>query len=150
MSVTLAWCFEDAATAATEALLDRVVGHGAVVPQLRTQEIANVLVVAERRGRVTEAQAAGFTSLLAQLPIVVAPEWPSTSALLALARQWELTAYDAAYLWLTEMRGPTARHPRRPSAPDRRAGATMGCIVTSRVSETRSCGDDDAARDHRP
>ncbi|MDO5697330.1 MAG: type II toxin-antitoxin system VapC family toxin [Dermatophilus congolensis] len=104
-SVAMAWCFEDEATAETEALLDRVVSDGGVVPVLWTTEVANVLAVAERRGRVSEAQSTRFTGLLSQLPISVAPEWPSPSALLAVARSHGLSSYDATYLWLAASRG---------------------------------------------
>lgn len=104
-SVAMAWCFEDEATAETEALLDRVVSDGGVVPVLWTAEVANVLAVAERRGRVSEAQSTRFTGLLSQLPISVAPEWPSPSALLAVARSHGLSSYDATYLWLAASRG---------------------------------------------
>ncbi|MDO5502480.1 MAG: type II toxin-antitoxin system VapC family toxin [Actinomycetia bacterium] len=104
-SVTMAWCFEDEATAETEALLDRVVESGGVVPVLWTTEITNVLAVAERRGRLTEAQSTRFTSLLSQLPIVVVPEWPAASALLAIARSHGLSAYDSTYMWLAASRG---------------------------------------------
>ncbi len=104
-SVTMAWCFEDESTPQTEAVLDRVVSGGAVVPPLWTTEVTNVLVVAERRGRLSEAQSMRFTSLLSQLPITVAVDSPSASALLALARNHGLTAYDSTYLWLAASRG---------------------------------------------
>ena len=104
-SVTMAWCFEDETTAETEALLDLVASEGAIVPILWTNETTNVLIVAERRRRLTEAQSTRFTSLLSQLPITVAPDWPSPSALLTVSRSHGLTSYDAAYLWLAESRG---------------------------------------------
>ncbi|MFN8098651.1 MAG: type II toxin-antitoxin system VapC family toxin [Dermatophilaceae bacterium] len=104
-SVTMSWCFEDEAGDASELVLDRVVEEGGVVPQLWVHEVANVLVVAQRRRRVTESQAARFTSLLSQLPIAVAPECPSLTSLVALARGHGLTSYDATYLWLAESRG---------------------------------------------
>ena len=104
-SITMSWCFEDEATDATWALLDRVAADGAVVPALWTIEVANVLAVAERRRRITEAQAARFDSLLARLPITVAPEAPMRSSLRDVARQHGLTAHDASYLWLAATRG---------------------------------------------
>lgn len=104
-SVTMAWCFEDEATEATERLLDRVVREGAIVPVLWFQEVTNVLVMSERRRRLTAAQAARFTTLLSQLPIVTAPEVPSLSTLLGVAREHGLTSYDATYLWLAQSRG---------------------------------------------
>ncbi|HEY5230790.1 MAG TPA: type II toxin-antitoxin system VapC family toxin, partial [Galbitalea sp.] len=56
-SLAMAWCFEDEATPPTEAVLDRLREDQAVVPAIWPLEIANVLLVAERRGRLTEAQA---------------------------------------------------------------------------------------------
>ncbi|MGI8433616.1 MAG: type II toxin-antitoxin system VapC family toxin [Nocardioidaceae bacterium] len=62
-SVTMAWCFEDEGTPETESLLDELAVRGAVVPQLWLQEVANVLLVAGRKSRVSEAAGARFTSL---------------------------------------------------------------------------------------
>lgn len=104
-SVTMAWCFESESTPATEALLDAVADQGALVPLLWTHGVTNVLVMAQRRQRLTEAQAARFASLLDRLPIDVAPEWPNVAAQQALAVAHRLTAYDATYLWLAETRG---------------------------------------------
>lgn len=51
-SVAVAWCFEDEATPALDALLDRVQAEGAVVPSWWTLEVADVLLMAARRGRI--------------------------------------------------------------------------------------------------
>lgn len=62
-SVAVAWCFEDEKTAYTEAVLDRLAGDGeALAPALWPLEVANALVCAERRRRLTAAQPAGFSS----------------------------------------------------------------------------------------
>jgi predicted nucleic acid-binding protein len=101
-SVTMAWCFEDEATRATDALLDRVATEGAVVPQLWGLEVCNVLLVAQRKGRITEAQSARFLALLHQLPMISDPAGTPLPELLAVAARHGLTAYDAAYLALAE------------------------------------------------
>ena len=44
-SVTLAWCFDDEHTDATDALLERVVESGAEAPSLWPLEILNALEV---------------------------------------------------------------------------------------------------------
>lgn len=101
-SVTLAWFFEDEASAYASAALESLRHHAACVPLLWTLEIANVLRVAERRGRCNEARSHRFLALLAALPIQPLPQ-PADSApgeLLALARQYELSAYDASTLAL--------------------------------------------------
>lgn len=101
-SVTMAWCFEDEATDRTDAVLDQLRREEAAVPALWQLEVANVLLVAERRGRITEAQAARFLDLLARLPIRVDISQTDTSAVLAAGRRHDLSAYDAAYLVLAE------------------------------------------------
>jgi len=57
ISVTMSWCFEDEATPASDAVLDRLGAEQAAVPSSWPLEVANVLLVAERRKRLTEARA---------------------------------------------------------------------------------------------
>jgi predicted nucleic acid-binding protein len=104
-SVTLAWCFEDEATPHTEAILDRLIDDTAIVPALWELEVSNVLLIAERRSRLTEAQSARFVALLGQLPIHVDSASVEMGAVLAAGRHYSLTAYDAAYLVLAEREG---------------------------------------------
>lgn len=54
-----------------DAVLDRLGTGGAVVPAVWPLEVANVLLIAERRRRLSEAQSSRFAGLLAQLPIDV-------------------------------------------------------------------------------
>jgi predicted nucleic acid-binding protein len=95
VSVSLAWCFHDEGTAQTWAVLDRLRQESAVVPSLWHLETANVLTLAERRGRLSEAA-------VQRLPIAVDPETSERALreILILARGEELTSYDAAYLEL--------------------------------------------------
>jgi predicted nucleic acid-binding protein len=99
-SVALSWAFEDEASEYTEAALKATSREGAVVPGLWLLEVANGLLVAERWGRLTEADTVAFLSLLRQLPIEVEPDAPDEvfSEVLALARAHGLSLYDAAYL----------------------------------------------------
>lgn len=74
----------------------------AVVPRLWHLEVANAVVLGERRSRATLLPAAGFLTVLQALPIAVDAEtetraWTDT---LTLARRHGLTGYDAAYLEL--------------------------------------------------
>ena len=82
-SVTMAWCFDDEATPLTDGVLDRLREDEAVVPALWQLEVANVLLIAERRGRITEAQATRFLDLLMQLRIRVDQSITNVTALLA-------------------------------------------------------------------
>jgi predicted nucleic acid-binding protein len=107
-SATLPWRFADEATPWTEALLDRIQrGEEVFVPAHWPLEVANALLVARRRGRVTAEQISEFIEDLASLPIRLEPpsgpaRWPT---ILALAEQHRLTAYDAAYLELVRRTG---------------------------------------------
>ena len=101
-SITMAWCFEDQATSASDAVLHRLKQDSAVVPVLWQLEVINVLLVAERRGRINEAQAARFLGLLERLPIDVVASPHDAQAVLAAGRRHGLSAYDAAYLTLAE------------------------------------------------
>lgn len=51
-SMTMSWCFEDEADAAADAVLDCLIGSEARVPSIWPLEVATVLPVAERRGRL--------------------------------------------------------------------------------------------------
>ena len=101
-SVALAWCFKNEATAAADTVLERLATETASVPAIWHLEIANVLVMSERRRRITPANSTEFIALLETLVIVVDEETPSRAfgRVLDLAREERLTAYDAAYLEL--------------------------------------------------
>jgi len=100
-SLALSWYFEDERTLEADALLDRTVETGAVVPTLWRLEIANGFQNAIRRKRIDFAIAQ-----LANMPITVDPDtniyaWTTT---LHLADRFQLTPYDAAYLELAQRR----------------------------------------------
>ena len=106
-SVTMAWYFGDESTSYAESVLSALESARALVPSLWSLEVANTVLVGERRKRSTEAQAAAWLGILESLPIEVDGEttshaWSST---LALARSQNLSAYDAAYLELAMRRG---------------------------------------------
>ena len=99
-SVALAWAFEDETTPYTEAVLETLGQGKAMVPSIWPLEIGNALVVAERRGRLKEADTVRFLALLRQLPIAV--EWEPIervfSDVVRLAREQRISVYDASYL----------------------------------------------------
>lgn len=101
-SVAMAWCFEDEADRYGDAVLTALGSGTAVVPAVWPFEVANVLLVAERRRRLGRADSMRFLDLLAALPLVVvtAPPVQDLGLLLALGRDRRLSAYDAAYLHL--------------------------------------------------
>ncbi|HME36734.1 MAG TPA: type II toxin-antitoxin system VapC family toxin [Candidatus Sulfotelmatobacter sp.] len=107
-SVALAWCFSDESTPYTEGVLDLLAaGVEATTPAIWPLEVANALLVAERRKRITTAQVTSVLQRIASLPISVDPI-PVDRAfgqILAAARDEKLTAYDAAYLELAMREG---------------------------------------------
>jgi predicted nucleic acid-binding protein len=101
-SIALAWCFDDERNAYADAIAALFPGVGAIVPSLWPLEVANSLIVGERRGRNSQANTARWTGFLGSLPIVIDEEtttraWTDT---MNIARSWDLSAYDAAYLEL--------------------------------------------------
>jgi|SRR5690348_13123382 predicted nucleic acid-binding protein len=125
-SVTMAWCFEDEATAATDAVLDQLRTDEAAVPAPWQLEVINVVLGAQRRGRLTEAQAMRFLGLLGQLPIRVDTLPVDVHEVHAVAARHGLTAYDAAYLVLAErLSAPLATLDEPLAAAARNAGVTL-------------------------
>ena len=99
-SVVMSWCFKDETNQYADAVLDRLTEATAIVPSIWPLEVVNVLLVAERRNRLQEADSVRFITLLSQLPIEVEHEWPEKmmKELLALGRAQNLSSYDASYL----------------------------------------------------
>jgi len=106
-SVTMAWGFEDEADDYAEAILDRMPDLQAYVPALWHLEVANALIVGERRSPISSSDTKRFLAILRAFPITVDDEtiaqaWADT---MHLARAHNLSAYDAAYLELAIRRG---------------------------------------------
>jgi len=99
-SITMAWCFADEATVETAAVQDRLIAEAAVVPSHWFLEVVNVLVMAEKRWRISAADASSFLQLLSALDIQPDHEtFPRAFAQLPpLCRTHGLASYDAAYL----------------------------------------------------
>lgn len=107
-SATLPWLFASEATPATDRLLGELTGGASAwVPTLWHLELGNVLLGAQRRGRVDKAGIERFFSGLAVYDIIVDTEtveraWTKT---FSLGETFGLTMYDAAYLELALRRG---------------------------------------------
>ncbi len=115
-SIVMSWCFKDEANQYADAVLDFLSEATAFVPSIWPFEVVNVLLVAERRKRLSEADSVRFMTLLSHLPIVVEYERPERTMkdLLALARSNNLSSYDASYLDLSMRKGiPIATSDRR-------------------------------------
>jgi predicted nucleic acid-binding protein len=101
-SVTLAWLFHDERDPYADAIVAKLDKIEMLVPRLWHLEIANVVLVGERRGRCSQADTTTWLSFLSSLPIIVdaATETHAWHGTIALGRQHNLSAYDAAYLEL--------------------------------------------------
>ena len=106
-SMAIAWIFAAERKPAPREVLRTVVAEGATVPSIWHLEVANALLSAVRRGRCEEAYAERCFERLSRLRIAVDSEtctraWAETSG---MARKYDLTAYDAAYLELATRLG---------------------------------------------
>src|SRR5262245_57168738 len=99
-SVTLAWYFQDEASAYAKSVRSSLGLARAIVPALWRLEVPNVLVLAERRRRSTEAGAKKWLDFLGKLPIRIDDETAARAwaGILPCARTYGLSAYDASYL----------------------------------------------------
>lgn len=127
-SVAVSWVFEDETDAYSGQVLASLAEAAALVPSLWFLEVGNALLVAERRGRLQEAESAHFLALLAELPIYMAEFRPEQAwgEITALARAQQLSIYDAAYLSLAMRHGlPLATT----DAPLRQAATRCGVAL---------------------
>ena len=104
-SVLLSAFFPDEAQVQAQAILH---AHAAnqerlKAPMLVVYEVGNAVWQAERRGRITSAQVDEIMQTVAGLDIELLPlEW---GEMLPLARRYECSACDAAYLTLAQRTG---------------------------------------------
>lgn len=101
-SVALAWAFGDQGDHYTEGVLAAMLEVEAYVPSLWVMEVANGLLVAERRQRLTAADADAFARNLAALPIRLdegdTPQ--GVGHVLGQGRSLGPSVYGAAYVTL--------------------------------------------------
>lgn len=101
-SIAISWCLVDENNDYANAILAMMPDCEAYVPAIWSLEVANTLLVAERRNRMTQEQSQLAIALLQSLLIHVdqATDSKALSSTFALARKEGLAAYDAAYLEL--------------------------------------------------
>ncbi len=106
-SIVMSWCFNDEINSYADFILDNLESHSAIVPSIWPLEVGNVLLVAERKKRLTVADSSRFLDLLSNLPIFVEQESPErmVKEIFALARSLDLSSYDASYLDLAMRKG---------------------------------------------
>jgi predicted nucleic acid-binding protein len=100
-SITACWAFRDEDHPDADLAFLRMRTEEAVVPCLWWFEVRNILVVNERRRRITESDTAAFLLHLSRLRVRV-DRLPDENAVLRLARTHRLSVYDAAYLELAQ------------------------------------------------
>ena len=106
-SVALAWCFPDEASDYADAVLVALEGRTILVPAIWGLEIANAVLAGERSKRLRQPEIRRFTTLLESLSLVqdVQPVCGHVGNVLPFAREYSLSAYDAAYLELSIRHG---------------------------------------------
>lgn len=103
-SIVMAWCFEDEKTELTEKIFDKfqVDELTAFVPAIWSFEVANVLLVAQKKRRISPTKAREFQEALSMLSINIdiSSIKKTSGSTFELAKEENLTIYDAAYLEL--------------------------------------------------
>ncbi len=102
-SVTASWAFVENDPRA-EIAFDRLLVESATTPWLWWYEVRNLLITRERSQHRNPVTTGAFLAFLATLPIGL-DATPDEAGVLRLARNHNLTAYDAAYLELAERLG---------------------------------------------
>jgi predicted nucleic acid-binding protein len=103
-SVAAKWFLSDEASSDADAVLKRAEIETAVAPSIFSLEIQNLLLSAERAGRIASQEVEDALDVLRDLPVrlVTSGDRFIPIAELALAREFDLSAYDAAYLACAE------------------------------------------------
>jgi predicted nucleic acid-binding protein len=99
-SVVLAWFIGSQSTPYTEKMLRRVVHEPIHVPVVWSLEFANALRQLERRRKIKADTTAELLDAVDALGLLSDAAPPGQRRLLDLARQYDLSVYDASYLEL--------------------------------------------------
>ncbi|HTW61272.1 MAG TPA: type II toxin-antitoxin system VapC family toxin [Terracidiphilus sp.] len=98
-SIAAAWALADESSPFAEQAESRLAADSAIVPHIWWYEVRNILVVNERRRRITADESAAFLRILSAYPILIEPDGDEAE-IFRIARSWRLSFYDAAYLAL--------------------------------------------------
>jgi predicted nucleic acid-binding protein len=106
-SIALNWHFPDEDSPLADRVLARLQGDSAIVPAIWPLEVANGLLVAERRGRISSADTARANEAMLALSVQIHEVTldHALEVIANLARSLGLTTYDAAYLDLAMREG---------------------------------------------
>ena len=100
-SIVACWAFQDKDHARADLAFARIRTDEAIVPSLWWFEVRNLLVVNERRKRLTELDTDNFLRQISRLVLRI-DRAPDEADVLRLARTRRLTVYDASYLELAQ------------------------------------------------
>lgn len=104
-SVAIAWCLRDReGTPYSDAVVERIAGEEAVVPDLFWHEVRNVLLGAEQTNRIEVDTTEDHLENIRLLPLLTDGNQDDGQTAM-LARRHKLSAYDAAYLETAKRRG---------------------------------------------
>jgi len=132
-SIALAWALPDETSKEADRFLSQISIRSILwVPALWWYETANALLMAQRRKRLTEAERIRLMELYRRLPIRtdMVLDSDSMSRFHTLAIEYNLSAYDAAYLELAQRRDLGLATVDRPL---RLAAQRAGMKVTSQA-----------------
>ena len=103
----LAWCFPDESSDYADSVLAALDGKTILVPAIWSLEIANAVLAGERKKRIRQPEILRFITLLGNLSVLedARPAAVHVTSVLPLAREYGLSAYDAAYLELAIRHG---------------------------------------------
>jgi predicted nucleic acid-binding protein len=102
-SIVAAWAIRDESGSVTDQLLVRAAEDGTASPALLWYEVRNMLLMAERRKRITPRESDEFLDRLQKLSIEI-DEPADSRQVMRMARKHMLTGHDTAYL-LTALHG---------------------------------------------
>lgn len=105
-SVVLAWCFPDEDSDYAEMTRHAARQSDLIAPSIWPFEVANALLIAERKKRLKSGEAMRFLDLLESLDVDVEPGSAAVAIeSVTVARGHSLSVYDASYLDLAVRRG---------------------------------------------
>jgi predicted nucleic acid-binding protein len=106
-SVTIAAMLRDETSELAERAFDEGTRTGIVVPPIWVLEVPNVLLTVQRKGRIPRGHADDLLRTLRSLPIEVDryPTHLPPPRVLSIAREHNLSVYDASYAELALRRG---------------------------------------------
>jgi predicted nucleic acid-binding protein len=103
-SIAGAWLLPDEENLIAEQLMVRMADEDAWAPDLLAHEVRSILLTAERRGRIAGDVVHSALARFHRLPLRLVEQSDDTE-IIRLARQYRLSAYDAAYLALALLQG---------------------------------------------